>query len=108
MATLEECRAALTLLAERISAGGGAADFDRTLSARVTDLGTTSSGRLSGGTVLDVTTDERPRAQIRLTLSSDDLVALTRGELSVAPAWASGRIKIDAGFRDLLRLRSMF
>lgn len=109
MATIEECRAALGALASRIAAGqSGSQDFDRTLSAAVTDLATTFSGRLEGGEVHDVTTEDRPRAQIRLTLSSDDLVALTRGELAVGSAWATGRIKIDAGFRDLLRLRSMF
>jgi putative sterol carrier protein len=48
-----------------------------------------------------------PKADIRLTMSSDDLMALTAGELSFAPAWASGRIKLEAGLRDMLRLRSL-
>jgi hypothetical protein len=49
-----------------------------------------------------------PKADIRLTMSSDDLVALTDGRLSFGPAWASGRIKLEAGLRDLLRLRKLF
>jgi putative sterol carrier protein len=48
-----------------------------------------------------------PKADIRLTMSSDDLLALTSGQLSFAPAWASGRVKLEAGLRDMLRLRSL-
>ena len=47
------------------------------------------------------------RADIRLTMTSDDLVALTSGELSFGPAWATGRVKLEAGLRDLLRLRKL-
>jgi hypothetical protein len=47
------------------------------------------------------------KADIRLTMNSDDLVALTEGRLSFGPAWASGRVKLEAGLRDLLRLRKM-
>ena len=38
---------------------------------------------------------------------SDDLIALTDGDLAFAPAWASGRVKLEAGLRDMLRLRSL-
>ena len=47
------------------------------------------------------------KADIRLTMTSDDLIALTDGDLSFAPAWASGRVKLEAGLRDMLRLRSL-
>ena len=36
-------------------------------------------------------------------MTSDDLVALVDGTLHVASAWATGRVKIDAGVRDLLQ-----
>jgi hypothetical protein len=40
-------------------------------------------------------------------MSSDDLLALTSGELSFAPAWASGRVKMEAGLRDMFKLRAL-
>lgn len=111
MATLDECRAALDTLAERMTStreGQPSKPFDRSLSCRLSDLGTTFSGQLRDGSLHDITTDSVVRAQIRLTMTSDDLLALTAGSLSIAPAWASGRIKIDANMLDLLRMRSMF
>lgn len=47
------------------------------------------------------------RAQIRLAMTGDDLVAMVDGRLNFAKAWASGRIRLEAGFRDLLRLRTL-
>jgi putative sterol carrier protein len=40
-------------------------------------------------------------------MTSDDLLALVDGRLKMASAWATGRVKIDAGIRDLLKLRSI-
>jgi hypothetical protein len=40
-------------------------------------------------------------------MTSDDLVAITEGRLAFGPAWASGRVRMEAGLRDMLRLRSM-
>jgi hypothetical protein len=108
VATLDECRVALDNLAGRLAGSDGRhSDFDRSLSCTVPDLGVTFSGQLAGGHLRDITTEPAPRAQIRLTASSDDLVALTTGELDFTPAWLSGRVKLEAGMRDLLKLRSM-
>jgi hypothetical protein len=41
-------------------------------------------------------------------MSSDDLLALVDGRLKMSSAWATGRVKIDAGVRDLVKLRSVF
>ncbi len=111
MATIEQCHRALERLSERL------ADvdederkqhaFDRTLSCHVPDLDTTFSGRLEAGHIVEITTEEAPRAQIRLTAASDDLVALTDGGLDFGRAWLAGRVKVEAGVRDLLKLRSM-
>lgn len=38
---------------------------------------------------------------------SDDLIALVDGELDLARALLGGRVKIDASFGDLLRLRRL-
>ena len=111
MATLEECREALDRLAKRI--GGSAADgkpapsLDRSLSCYLTDLDAGFHGRLVGGELREIGEGHDPSAKIKLTSTSDDLVALTNGDLNLASAWASGRIKIDASVFDLLKLRSM-
>lgn len=40
-------------------------------------------------------------------MTGDDLVAMVDGELNFAKAWGSGRVRLEAGFRDLLKLRSL-
>jgi hypothetical protein len=114
MATMEECRSALDKLAENLAGANGdlrsAAALDRSVSCRITDLDITFCGRLAEGRIEDVTAAPGPpaeRAEIRLTMSGDDLVALVDGELHFARAWGSGRVKLEAGFRDLLRLRKL-
>ncbi|MGX1761622.1 SCP2 sterol-binding domain-containing protein [Streptomyces lydicus] len=114
MATLDQCRAALDRLAQNLSAADGnvrrAAAFDRSLSCRITDLDVTFLGRLSDGSVQEVTHVPGPpphKAEIRLSMAGDDLVALVDGKLNFAKAWGSGRVKLEAGLRDLLRLRTL-
>ncbi|MET9125329.1 SCP2 sterol-binding domain-containing protein [Streptomyces sp. NPDC004528] len=114
MATTEECRAALEKLSDNLAGAEGdvrsAAALDRSLSCHVTDLGITFVGRLTDGRieVLDTLAGQpREKAQIRLTMSGDDLVAMVNGDLHFAKAWGSGRVKLEAGLRDLFRLRSL-
>ncbi|GAA3021959.1 hypothetical protein GCM10020229_36620 [Kitasatospora albolonga] len=114
MASTEECRTALEQLSRNLTGADGdvrqAAALDRSLSCRLTDLDVTFTGRLRGGEIADLTEHPGPpatKAEIRLTMTSDDLVAMVGGSLKFASAWASGRVKLEAGFRDLLRLRSL-
>jgi len=111
MATTEQCRKALEDLASRLTEVDEDERrqhaFDRTLSCHVPDLDVTFSGALHDGHILDITTEPAPKAQIRITSQSDDLVALTDGNLSFGQAWLAGRVKVEAGVRDLLKLRSM-
>lgn len=111
MATMDQCLTALRSILGDIAAHPAAAGLDRSLSCRFTDLDEVVTGRLSGGAVRDLRPvaqgTELPRADIRLTMSSDDLLALTSGELHFGPAWMAGRVKLEAGLRDLLRLRKM-
>lgn len=113
MASLEECRAALERLAgqlEQSGPPGGDRSMDRTVSATLPDLGVTFTGRLHDGRIDGLSTQPpagQGRAQIRLTLSSDDLLALTDGRLDLGRAWASRRVKIEASVLDLVRLRSL-
>jgi hypothetical protein len=114
MATIEECRRALDTLSENLANATGdvrsAAALNRSLSCHLTDLGSTFVGRLADGRITDVNTlpgSPAVPAQIRLVMSGDDLVSLAEGRLNFAKAWGSGRVKLHAGFRDLLRLRSL-
>ncbi|OKK14663.1 sterol-binding protein [Streptomyces sp. CB00455] len=114
MATIEECREALDQLSGNLARaeGGvrGAAALDRSLSCHVTDLDRTFTGRLHDGRIrVDTVTPGPPaaKADIRLAMTGDDLVALVAGDLKFAKAWASGRVKLEAGFRDLLRLKAL-
>ncbi|MDG9718172.1 sterol-binding protein [Streptomyces sp. DH24] len=114
MATIEECRAALEKLSDNMADAEGdvraAAALDRSVSCRITDLDVTFVGRLTGGRIDVHDTVQGPppeRAQIRLALAGDDLVALVDGELHFARAWGSGRVRLEAGLRDLLRLRKL-
>ena len=111
MATMDQCMTALKSILGDLASHPAAAGLDRSLSCRLTDLGQVVLGRLSSGAVRDlhaVPADPAPpKADIRLTMKSDDLVALTDGDLHFGKAWASGRVKLEAGLRDLLRLRKI-
>jgi len=111
VATLEQCMTALEGFVGKLAAAEGARDLDRSVSCRLTDLQQVVQGRLALGSVHDLAAlpdgPTVPKADIRLTMSSDDLLALTAGQLSFGPAWASGRVKLEAGLRDMLRLRSL-
>ncbi|MFI1396417.1 SCP2 sterol-binding domain-containing protein [Streptomyces sp. NPDC020681] len=114
MATMEECRSALKKLSDNLAGAEGdvrsAAALDRSLSCHIRDLDITFTGRLEGGRIEVADTLEGPpreKAQIRLAMTGDDLVAMVDGELNFAKAWASGRVRLEAGFRDLLRLRTL-
>ncbi|MDX3248159.1 alkyl sulfatase C-terminal domain-containing protein [Streptomyces sp. ME18-1-4] len=114
MATIEECCAALEKLSDSMGSAEGnvraAAALDRSVSCRITDLDVTFVGRMAGGRIVVQDTLQGPpreKAEIRLTMTGDDLVALVAGELNFAKAWGSGRVKLEAGLRDLFQLRKL-
>ena len=85
----------------------GRAALHRTVSCRVVDLGVVWSGRVCEDGLCDLTDGPSRRAQVRLAVSSDDLLALSVGRLAVRTAWASGRLRVQAGPLDLLTLRAL-
>ena len=113
MASLDDCRAALDELNQRLSAVDKqhreSKIPDRTLSLHLLDHDVMFRGTLHKGELINITEGEPegPKSDIRLTMSSDDLVAMTNREQSFAHAWATGRVRLDASFRDLLRLRAL-
>ena len=92
MATMEQCAAALHTLAERMAAASQSGDtsgFSRVVSCQIPDLSGGFTARLEDGTLHDIAEGEDPDAQITLTASSDDLVALATGRRSDAPRASS-------------------
>lgn len=110
MASVDECRQALHDLAARLEANAqtrGRLDLDRTLACRVTDLGTAFHARLADGSLVDISDGDDPTAKIALTSSSDDLIALVRGDIDVTKAIAARRVSVKANPFDLLKLRKL-
>jgi hypothetical protein len=116
VATKDECAKALDRLAVKL---GGLNDgersrhqLERTVSCKIPDLDTTFHGTLKDARLLNVTSYDAgaaaPKAQIRLEIPSDDLLRLVDGNLNFISAWTSGRIKVNASFGDLLKLRKIF
>lgn len=81
---------------------------DRSVSVLVHDLGTVFHSRFTAGRldpVTEVDAGEDPRTDLRLVMSSDQLLDLIAGRLSFAGAWATGRIRVHARLAVLLDLR---
>ena len=111
MASLQECEQALHGLADQLAAKDPAqrkTGFDRSLSCTIRDLRVVFAGRLRDGLLVDIKQVDSATAQIKLDLTSDDLLAMVGGSLNLASAWAGGRVKVSAGVRDMMKLRSIF
>jgi hypothetical protein len=110
MATVEQCRQALETVASRLAGdpeAGKRVDLDRSLACHIRDMDTFFHGRLAGGSIVGLADGDDPKAQIRLSVSGDDLLAMVDGRLNFAAAWASGRVSVKANFGDLLKLRKL-
>jgi putative sterol carrier protein len=109
MATVEQCRAALDVISQRIAESDHVARAKvdrRSLACHLTDLDVTFVGQLDAAGLHDITQVEENSADVTMTMASDVLVALTDGSLSFPSAFATGKLKINASFMDLLKLRS--
>ena len=113
MATAEECRQALEDLTGRIAemdeADRQAHLVDRLISCKVSDLGVTFVTRIGpdGATPVMEANGSEPPAQVRFTAKSDDLIAIAEDPTSIARAWLTGRLKVEASIWDILRLRKV-
>ncbi|MFN2537140.1 MAG: SCP2 sterol-binding domain-containing protein, partial [Mycobacteriales bacterium] len=81
--------------------------LDLTVSCRVHDLGITWSARLCDEGIVGLTTGDDAKAQVRLSVGSDDLIALVEGRQSVPSAFATGKVRVQASPLDMLRLTSL-
>jgi hypothetical protein len=79
----------------------------RILELHVTDLDVRYWTELSEGTLGPLQDGKPDDAHIRISTSSDDLISFVDGGVSLFSAYASGRIRIEASFSDLLKLRKL-
>jgi predicted lipid carrier protein YhbT len=107
VASEAECEAALTSLVDALAALEPEVRrkyvVDRTVSCRISDLDVTWYGHLTDEGIVGMSRDG-VKAQVRLTVGSDDLLALVVGKLAVPTAVATGKIRVQASPFDLLRL----
>ena len=114
MASVKQCRHALEGLAKTLDT----VDPDlrskhfpeRTVLCRVKDLDVMFIARLDEGGIHDLAqakSEDPPQADVRVTVSSDDLLALVSREDDFVSAWLHGRVQVSAPVRDMLRLRSV-
>jgi predicted lipid carrier protein YhbT len=114
MATVDECRAALRKLGEQYDEVDQESRakhvVERSISCHISDLGVTFYGRIHHGGLGpfdDLPPSDGKSVDVKLTIGSDDLISLVNGELDMGRAVFGGRIKVDASFGDLLRLRKL-
>lgn len=111
MATVDEVEKVLDGLLLRVGeldAGTRSVLPDRrTIEARCPDLELVRYARWHDGVLIPL--DEPPprRADIRVSVRSDDLVAIASGDLPFGRAYAANRLRLDASMTDLLRLRAL-
>jgi SCP-2 sterol transfer family len=116
MATVAECREALDRLADALLGVDAEARAKhlprRTIRCTIKDLDTSFTARIDESGVHDIaqmppSMTDPPSADIKVSVRSDDLVAIANGEDNLLAAWLHGRAQISAPMRDLLRLRSL-
>jgi hypothetical protein len=82
---------------------------DATVTVLVRDLDVAYGCRFAGGDVVDVEeipVDAVGTATVRIRTDSDTLLDVVDGRLHFGHGWATGKIRVDAKFRDILKLRS--
>jgi hypothetical protein len=114
LASKEEVEARLGELIDRLGeneeaarAIGRSLPDPRILALHVTDLDLRYWTELVAGRLTPLETGEPAEVHIRITTSSDDLVGFVEGGVGLFSAYASGRIRIEASFSDLLKLRKL-
>jgi predicted lipid carrier protein YhbT len=116
MANVKDCEGALRRLASWL------AEVDpelrsrhvpsRRVACRIKDLEVVYVARLDEDGVHGLApaspVDEIPAdTEVKVTVTSDELLALANGEDDLMQAWLRGRIQISAPMRDMLRLRAL-
>lgn len=81
----------------------------RVIACVITDLSVTYRAEYADGRIrkLRVAKVVDP-ADVRISVGSDELIALSQGKSSLAMALLFGRIRVDGNARDLMLLRQLF
>lgn len=79
----------------------------RVVEARCPDLDLVRYAEWRDGELIVLDDPPAHRPDIRVTVDSDDLVAMAEGRLSFSRAYAGNRVRLDASMTDLLRLRAV-
>jgi hypothetical protein len=79
----------------------------RIIEVVISDLGTSYWTELDGGRMEGLHQGVPRQAEIRVRVSSDDLVELVDGRKSLFSAYLAGHVRIEASIGDLLRLRRL-
>jgi len=113
MATVQQCRAALDVLATKLARVEPELRArhvpERSVTCYVSDLDVVFGCRLDEHGVHDLVEGEPAEpADLRVTMASKVLLGLASGEEDFLSAWLRGRVHVSASMRDLLRLRSLF
>ena len=111
MATVEEVDQILGDLLERLGqldpGTRSLMPSHRTVEARCPDLELVRYAVWRDGRLELLDGPPARRADIRISVGSDDLIALHEGQLTFSRAYASNRVRLDASMTDLLRLRAI-
>jgi predicted lipid carrier protein YhbT len=116
VASAKQCRSALNRLAATLDTVDPETRArhlpERTVMCRVKDLDVVFTARLDEAGLHDIaqvarTAPTPPQADVRVSVVSDDLVALADGDDDFISAWLHGRVQVSAPMRDMLRLRSV-
>lgn len=114
MATVDGCRTALDELSELLASVDPELRArhvpERVVVCRLSDLDHAFIGSIGPEGLHDLRdyTESDPTPDVRVTMSSDELLALARGDEDFLHGWLRGRIQVSASMRDLLRLRTLF
>jgi hypothetical protein len=113
VATRREVDRVLRELVGRLEAAGSSAEAfspgARSIACVITGLDVTYRAEWVDGRVrrLRLSRDGAAGADVRVSLASDDLVALAAGRASLAAALLTGRLRVDASPEDLALLRRL-
>jgi hypothetical protein len=115
LATKAQVQAKLTELIERLDeASGGVHDSlaealpdARVIEVHVADIDARFWTEMAGGRLSKLRVGAAEGADIRVRLSSDDLVDLVEGNSSLFSKYLGGHVRIDASVSDLMRLRRL-
>lgn len=114
MATKRQVEAKLQELIRRLDATDEGVDAlaealpeARVIEVVVPDLGESYWTELAGGHLGRLQEGRPDDADIRITANGDELVEMVDGKRSIFSSYLGGKVKVEANFADIMRLRKL-